>query len=154
MISPLVSDQVVFKSTDHPGDLPGAYIYLQVLGRAFLWCTLPLMLGATATVLMEGDPLPFLIWGLPVAVLAATGWTLFHLNRRIAMIRITDGHVAVYSVWDVVHNRPPITGPLLHAERSYKGVRASIGDAVYTFQAESWLEFEELLGTLRKHMGR
>jgi hypothetical protein len=112
---------------------------------------LPVMIAALTAVLMERDPLSFVSWSFPLALLAAVAWTIFRLTRRTAKIRIVDGHAIVYSIWDQTHDTPPTMGPLLHAERSRRGLRVSIGDTVYTFRKRDWPEFERLLESLRMH---
>lgn len=151
MTGPELSEQLVFESVDNPGGAPPGYVYLRSLAEPLLWCTLPLMIAAATAVLMDRDPLSFVVWGFPLATGVAVSWTVFRLTRRVAKIRITDGYAAVYSIWDETHGTSPYMGPLLHAERTRHGLRASIGDTVYTLRKRDWPEFERLLDSLRAH---
>lgn len=146
------SDPLVFESVDNPGNVPPGYVYVQSVATPMLWCTLPLMIAASTAVLMGRDPLSFVLWGFPLATGAAVAWTIFRLTRRVAKIRIADGHVMVYSIWDQTHNTQPHMGPLLHAERTRFGLRMSVGDTVYTFRKRDWPEFDRLLESLRRHI--
>lgn len=152
MNDPQLSEQLVFESVENPGDMPPGYVYARSVARPLLWCSLPVMIAAATAVLMERDPLSFVVWGFPLAVLAAISWTVFRLTRRIAKIHVTDGYASVYSIWDAAHGVTPHRGPLLHAERTHLGLRVSIGDTVYRLRRENWPEFERLLETLRRNM--
>lgn len=151
---PETDELSVFKSLDHPGTGSQIVTYTHASAVPILYASIPVMLGALTSVLLEQDPLYFVYWAAPVAIGSAIAWTHFHLQYRIAEIYVYEQYAAVRSVWDVVYGRDLSWYPVFGAEQTPKGFRVSIGDRVYELRGDNWPQSEILLAKLHDAVER
>ena len=134
----------VFRSVHHPGDTPSGVVYTRALAGPIGACTVPLMIGATTSALLQQSVWPFLVWGLPLAVLCATGWAHFTLTRQIAELHLRAGQAALRSVWDVMRDRSAEWHALHNVKTTAAGVELSIGWAAYELRRVDWAQFPQM----------
>lgn len=134
----------VFKSTHHPGNTPWGIVYTRYLARPLGVCTVPLMIGATTSALLDQSIWYYLVWGLPAAIILASAWTHFSLSRTIAEIGFRSGQAALRSVQDVLVDRPLVWKPIFNVRTTSWHVELSVSRATYELQSEQWPEFEKL----------
>ena len=111
------------------------------------------MIGATVSALLGQVVWPFLIWGLPAALVIASVWTRFSLSTTTAAVHLRDGKCAVESVHDVLRDGVPSWEPLY-------GVREAAGDielylewTTYVLRSPDWPEFSDLRRAVRRAAG-
>jgi len=134
----------VFRSVHHPGDTPSGVVYTRALARPIGACTVPLMIGATTSALLQQSVWPFLVWGLPIALLCGTAWTHFTLTRQPAELHLRAGQAALRSVSDVLRDRPPDWNALHNVKPTPSEVELSIGWATYQLRCANWERFRQI----------
>ncbi len=140
----------VFKSIHHPGDTPAALVYGQALVAPLGFFTLPVMIAATAAALQHRPLLPFLAWGLPAALLAATVWTRFRLGATAAEVRVRNHQASVRSVHDCLGAAPDDHWQWIHEIRSGSdALIVTMGFETHRFHYDAWPEHRALLDALR-----
>ncbi len=139
-----------FKSTHHPGDTPWGIVYTRFLAQPLAVCTIPLMIGATTSALLEHPVWGYLVWGLPAAIALATIWTRFSMARTIAEVRFRSGQAAFRSVYDVLRGRPPDWKPLFNVRTTSWHVEISAGRTTYMLQLEQWPNYDALQNAARQ----
>lgn len=138
----------VFTSVHHPGDAPAALVYGRALVGPLAFCALPLMIGAAVAALQQARVLPFLTWGLPAALAAATLWTRFHLGAVPAEVRIRPHQLAVRSVRDCLHATPPHWQRIHQVRQRTEGLVVTAGFDTYRFTYGDWPDHAALLDAL------
>jgi len=139
-----------FHSTHHPGDTPRRYVIGEALVRPVAACVLPVMIGATASVL-EWHPIwPYMAVGLPTALVAATAWTHFTLSWTPATLHLRANEVGVQSVAQVLYGRPPQWHPLLDARLTPNTIHLTVGLETVTLKRADWPEFDALQDAVRR----
>lgn len=140
----------VFESTHHPGNTPAPLVYGQALLAPLAFFTLPVMIAATAAALQQHLLLPYLTWGLPTALVAATLWTRFRLGATPAEVRVRDHQAAVRSVHDCLGAAPDDHWQWIHEIRSgADALIVTMGFETYRFRYDEWPEHRALLDALR-----
>ncbi|NBB75348.1 MAG: hypothetical protein GVY35_17020 [Bacteroidetes bacterium] len=140
----------VFKSTHHPGDASATLIYGRALMAPLAFFTLPVMIAATAAALQQHRLLPFLTWGLPAALLAATVWTRFRLGATPAEVRVRDHQAAVRSVHDCLGPTPEEHWQWIHdIRRGSDALIVTMGFETHRFRYSTWPDHRALLKALR-----
>lgn len=140
---------VTFRSTLHPEGQPLVLVVGRALVETLGWCVLPLMIGALAATLQRGDPLPYLVYGLPAALAVASGWTHFRLRTRLAEIRVDEAVAAACSVWEVLRAVPPTWLPVLDLRKTRTTFQFTLGHIPYEQFDAAWPEREALLQALQ-----
>lgn len=140
----------IFESTYHPGDTAWGVVYTRFLARPLGVCTVPLMIGATTSALLDQPIWFYLVWGLPAAIALATAWTHFSLSRTIAEIRFRSGQAAVRSVYDVLLERPPEWKPIFTVRTTSWHVELSVGRTTHELQADTWPDYDALQKAARQ----
>ena len=133
-----------FQSTSHPGNAPWGIVYTRFLARPLAVCVIPLMIGATTSALLGKPIWAYLFWGLPFALLLATIWTYFTLDRTIAEVRVRSGQIALRSVYDVLRDRPPNWKPLFNVRTTSWHTELSVGRTTYMLHPNRWPNYEGL----------
>lgn len=140
----------VFESIHHPGDTPAALVYGRALAAPLGFFTVPVMIAATAAALQQHLLLPFLTWGLPAALIAATLWTRFRLGATPAEVRVRDHQAAVRSVHDCLKTASDDHWQWIHEIRSgADALIVTMGFETYRFRYNVWPEHRALLDALR-----
>jgi hypothetical protein len=133
-----------FYSVDHPNGMPAGMVYAQWIVTPLGACTLPIMIGATASAL-EGNPIwGYLVWGFPAALVAATLWSHFALVTTPAELHLRSGQCAIRSVADVLRDRPLRWSNLYDVSVSTDRIEISLGWTTRLCRREDWPEFAEL----------
>ncbi len=133
-----------FRSRHHPTDRPRGLVYVREIAGPIGTCTLPVMIGATATAL-QGQPIwGYLIWGLPAALAVASVWTQFSLSTTIAEVHFRPGQCAARSVHDVLYDRPLQWHPLYNVKGAPGEIELSIGWTTRICRRQDWSDFSEL----------
>lgn len=134
----------VFKSVHHPEDTPRGVVFTRALARPLGVCTVPIMIGATASAL-QGQPVwSYLVWGLPAALLVATFWAQFTLRRRVAEVHLRPAQAVVRSVRDVLNDHSPDWQPLYNVRTTPWRVEVSVGWNTYELDPPHWPEYDTL----------
>lgn len=139
-----------FKSTYHPGDSPWGIVYTRFLARPLGVCTIPLMIGATTSALLNQSVWPYLVWGLPSALALATLWTHFSMARTVAEVGFRAGQATIRSVYDVLLERPFNWKPILNVRTTSWNLELSAGRTTYEMTPEQWREYERLCEAARE----
>jgi hypothetical protein len=140
---------MTFHSTLHPHGQPWVLVYGRALVDTLGWCVLPLMVGALAATLQRGDPLPYLVYGLPVALVVASGWTHFRLRTRLAEVHVAEAAAAVRSVWEVMRASPLTWLPVLDLRKTRTTFQFTLGHTPHEQFDAVWPEREALLTALQ-----
>lgn len=140
----------VFESIHHPGKTPWGVIYTRFLARPLGVCTLPLMVGATTSALLDQPVWAYLVWGLPGAILLATVWTHFSLHRTPAEVSFCSGQAAVRSVYDVLRKRPREWAPISNVRATSWNVELAVGRTTYELAPEQWPDHGALRDAARQ----
>lgn len=140
---------IAFRSRSHPDRTPAALVYARALTEPLAWGMTGVMIAAGASILSAQNPLPWLIWVVPVVCALAVGWTVYDLRRTPAEI-VLVGHLGtVRSVWDVALGRPPQRlHPVFSPKRTREGLNLPLGRTVHTLGPEDWADFERLEAAL------
>lgn len=139
-----------FKSIHHPGDTPWGIVYTRFLARPLAVCTIPLMIGATTSALLDQPVWGYLVWGLPAALALATIWTHFTMARTIAEVGFRSGQAAFRSVYDVLRGQPPEWKPLFNVRTTSWHIEISVGRTTYMLQLEQWPNYDALRDAARQ----
>ena len=139
-----------FKSTYHPGDTAWGVVYTRFLAPPLGVCTVPLMIGATTSALLDQPVWFYLAWGLPAAIALATAWTHFSLSRTIAELRFRSGQAAVRSVYDVLLERSPEWKPIFNVRTTSWHVELSVGRITHELQVDAWPDYNSLQKAARQ----
>lgn len=138
-----------FRSTHHPGETPRGIVYTRFLARPLAVCTLPLMIGATMSALLEQPVWGYLVWGLPAALGLAVVWARFSMARTNAELLLRPGELAIRSVQDVLQNRELDWEPIYNVRSTSWDVQISAGRTTYVFQPSNWPSYEVLKNAAR-----
>src|SRR5690554_5733951 len=91
---------IVFRSRHHPGDAPTALVYARALTGPLAWSMTGVMIAAAMAMLTAQDPLPWVVWVVPVVYALSTAWTIYDLRRTPAELVLDGARGGVRSVWD------------------------------------------------------
>lgn len=139
----------VFTSVHHPDGMPAAVAYGRALVGPLGFCTLPVMIAATTAALQEASVWPFLMWGLPVALLVATLWTRFRLGTTPAEIHIRPREAAVRSVHDCLAAAPLDWQRIHQVRKKHTALIVTMGLDAYRLVYADWPDHPALLDALR-----
>lgn len=139
-----------FKSTHHPEDAPWGLVYTRFLARPLGVCTIPLMIGATTSALLEQSVWGYLVWGLPIAIGLATVWTHFSMSRTIAEVRFRSGQAALRSVYDVLQDRPYEWKPIFSVRATTMRIEISVGRTTHMLHPNQWPNYDTLKDVARQ----
>lgn len=132
-----------FRSVHHPADRPKGLVYVRQMAGPIGACTLPVMIGASATAL-QGQPIwGYLVWGLPVALAIASVWTQFVLSMTTAEVHLRPGQCATRSVHDVLYDRPLQWDPLYNVKGAPGEIELSVGWTTRIYRRHEWPRFSE-----------
>ena len=123
---------------------------LRAQGGVLAWAFLGVMTVTLAAVLQGA-----VVWGMFAAGLVsayAGSAFLVHgrLRRTPALVEVDGPAARVWSVWDVAGPRRPAALPVWEARLVIGELVVSIGDAVETFQAADWADFDTLTEAMRQ----
>lgn len=133
-----------FHSTHHPADRPKGLVYVRQMAGPIGACTLPVMIGASATALQGQLIWGYLVWGLPVALGLASVWTQFALSTTPAEVHFSPGQCAMRSVHDVLYDRPLQWHPLYNVKGAPGEIQLSIGWTTRILRRKDWPQFPDL----------
>jgi len=136
-------------SRHHPGTRSRARVVSATWAATLPYLLLPVMVLATISALRMMPALHYLTLITPLAMLASAVWTYLVLLRRPAGVWVSEGHVGVVSVLDVVLQIPPQMAPVVDVRRLTPFTTASVGTAVYEFHDPDWPQPELLLQSLQ-----
>jgi hypothetical protein len=147
----LVEETDVFVSREHPGDASWSLTYARAFARPLAVCTLPVMIAALFTVLEGRDVMPYVLWGLPAAIMVASAWTVFRLKREIAESRVADGFAVVRTIWESSDPRQPAEWLPVYDVRDYgKWMLVTIGLTAFDLERSNWPRYDDLRDALRR----
>lgn len=138
-----------FRSAHHPGATPAALVYGRALLGPLAFGAVPLMLAATAAALQQTSVLPFLVWGLPAALVLATLWTRFRLGAIPAEVRVRPHQIAVRSVHDCLRATAPHWQRIHGIRHNTTALIVTAGFDTYRFPYADWPDPTALLDALR-----
>jgi hypothetical protein len=135
----------VFRSRDYPGDAPLALVYARALTGPLAWSMTGVMIAAAMAMLQAQDPLPWLVWVVPVVYALSTAWTIYDLRHAPAELVVEGARGAVRSVWDVARRVSALRlHPVYSPRRTMEGLDLPIGRTLYSFAPSDWPHFEQL----------
>jgi len=142
-----------FQSRHHPGSTPRGLVYARRLIGPLGACTLPIMIGATVSALMEQAVWPYLIWGLPAALIVATVWTRFALSTTTAAVHLREGKCAVVSVHDVLQGHGRSWESLYDVREAAGDIELYLEWTTHVLRRPDWPEFSDLRRAARRAAG-
>lgn len=126
---------------------------MRALGRPIAVCMLPVMIVTVVAVLQGYPVIPYVWFGSGVALLLASLWTTFRLQRDLAEIHVHQAFAAVRSVWDVSQQTRELRWYRVLDLRDYRTWSlATIGLTSYEINWDEWPEYEQLKEALREAM--
>lgn len=137
-----------FRSTAHPGDFGWSLVYARSLVTPLATCMLPVMILTLVAVLESVPIIPGALWGAGGAIIVASLWTTFRLQREIAEVHVSDEFACVRSVWDVLKGENTRWQRVLDVRDYGSWMHATIGLATYEFDRDKWPRHERLLAAL------
>ena len=143
-----VKEQVLLSAL-HPGHRNAAVLFGAEVVRPLAACMLPVMLGALSFMLVGRDPLGWLTTGFPVAMVVASGWTVFQLRRRVVEVRIREEAVRLRSAWQVASNQRDEWVSLLDVRREAAGLLVTLGHDSQWLIAQDWPDLARVESSLR-----
>ena len=135
----------VFRSRHHPGDTPAPLVYARALTGPLAWSMTGVMIAAAVAMLTAQDPLPWVVWVVPLVYALSTAWTIYDLRRTPAELVIDGARGGIRSVWDVALRTTTL--PLYSVftpRRTMEGVDVPIGRTLFSFPPEDWPSFDRL----------
>ena len=136
---------IAFRSRQHPGDAPAALVYARALSGPLAWSMTGVMIAALVSVLTEQDPLPWLLWVVPVVYALTSAWTVYDLRRTPAELVLDGPRGGLRSAWDAAGApKPLLLRPVYTPRRTLQGVDVPIGRTLHSFSPLDWPRFEEL----------
>ena len=143
------SEVLTFTSEAHPHSLPWAVVYGKALVRPIAACMLPVMILTLVAVLEGVQILPGLFWASGAALLVASAWTSFRLQREIAEIRVASDLACIRTVWEAL-NEPRAEWHQVLDVRDYgTWAHVTIGFASYELDRDRWSRYRELIEALK-----
>lgn len=139
-----------FKSAHHPGNTPWGIVYTRFLARPLAVCTLPIMIGATTSALLDQSVWGYLVWGLPVAIGLSTIWTHFTMSRTIAEVGFRTGQAALRSVYDVLLDHPYEWKPIFSVRATSLRIEISVGRTTHMLYPDQWPRYDALQDAARQ----
>ena len=134
-----------FRSHHHPGDASLALVYARALTGPLAWSMTGVMIAAAMAMLEAQDPLPWVIWVVPVVYVLSTAWTIYDLRHTPAEIVIEGPRGGVRSVWDAARRTSTLgLRPVFSPRRTLEGVDVPIGRTLYSFSPVDWPSYEQL----------
>ncbi len=135
----------VFRSRHHPGDAPTALVYARALTGPLAWSMTGVMIAAAVAMLEGQDPLPWVLWVVPLVYALSTAWTIYDLRRTPAELVLDGSRGGLRSVWDAAGRTSALP---LHSvfspRRTMEGVDVPIGRALHSFHPDDWPAFDRL----------
>lgn len=139
-----------FKSTYYPRHDAPALVYAQAFIRPWAGCMLPVMI-LTLVGVLEGYPvLSFFLVGAGTAMIAASLWTYYQLQRTPAALHVGADTATIETVWDVMYGRRPAGEPVYDLREYPDRMDVTIGYVHYTIYFSRWPRHEELLNALQQ----
>lgn len=143
------SEVLTFRSEAHPESLPWAVVYGRALVRPIAACMLPVMILTLVAVLEGVQILPGLFWASGAALLVASAWTSFRLQRDVAEIRVGADLACVRTVWEIL-NEPRAEWQQVLDVRDYgTWAHVTVGYASYELDRERWSRYKEMVDALK-----
>lgn len=142
------SEVLTFTSTAHPGTLPWGFVYGRALVQPIAACMLPVMVLTLVAVLEGVRILPGVFWASGAALLVASAWTTFRLQRVVAEIRVTPEMASIRTVWEVMSDEPHWK-PVLAVRDYGSWADVTIGLASYEIERDRWENYDELIAALK-----
>jgi hypothetical protein len=139
----------IFRSVDHPGTTPPAFVYGRALVRPIGVCMLPVMIGALVAALQGYPALSYLLVGFPGAIAVATLWTHYRLRTTLAEVRVRPDAAALRTIRECARDEPPVWQRVLDLRTTRSTLEATIGRGTYTIRTARWPEHDALLEALR-----
>ncbi len=140
---------LTFTSEAHPRSLPWAVVYGRALVRPIASCMLPVMILTLVAVLEGARILPGLLWASGAALLVASMWTSFRLQREVAEISVRSDVACIRTVWEVL-NEPRAEWHQVLDVRDYgTWAHVTVGYASYELDRGRWNQYTELVVALK-----
>ena len=135
----------VFRSHHHPGEAPLALVYARALTGPLAWSMTGVMIAAATAMLEAQDPLPWLVWVVPLVYALSTAWTVYDLRHTPAELVLDGPRGGVRSAWDAARRTAALRlDPVYSPRRTMEGVDVPIGRTLYSFAPADWPGFERL----------
>lgn len=134
-----------FRSHHHPGDAPLALVYARALTGPLAWSMTGVMIAAAMAMLQAQDPLPWVVWVVPVVYVLSTAWTIYDLRHTPAEVVLDGPRGGVRSVWDTARRTSTLRlRPVYSPRRTMEGVDVPIGRTLYSLSPVDWPSYEQL----------
>ena len=144
------SDVRLFHSTAHPAGASASLVWARALVLPLATAMLPVMI-ATLVAALEGlSLLPFLVFGFPGAIAAATLWTRYRLSLTLAEIHVRGGEAAVRTVTEVLRDRRLTWRSVFDLRKTKTTFIVAVGRTHYELDDADWPDVRALLNALQK----
>lgn len=111
---------------------------------------LPVMI-LTLVAVLEGVPiLPGLLWASAAALLIASAWTSFRLQREVAVVRISSEFASAQTVSDVLNDARPRWQHVLDVRDYGSWAHVTIGLTPFEIDRAHWNDYDELITSLKR----
>lgn len=107
------------------------------------------MIGATVAALQGHSVWEYLVWGLPLALTAASVWTHFTLSRTAVELHFRGEQCAVRTLHDVLLQRPLEWHSLYGLQESEGEIELSFGWSTQVLRRVQWTQFAEMRDAAR-----
>ena len=98
---------LTFRSLSHPGASPIPVVFGRFLVRPLAATMIPAMLVGLVLVLQAVDPLPFVLWAFPGAMVLAMAWTWFRMRSEVVEIVVSHNGAILKSVLEAAGSHDP-----------------------------------------------
>lgn len=143
------SEVLTFTSEAHPQSQPWSVVYGRALVRPIAACMLPVMILTLVAVLEGVQILPGLLWASGAALVVASAWTSFRLQREVAEIRVASDMACIRTVWETL-NEPLAEWHQVLDVRDYgTWAHVTVGFASYELDRERWNRYKDLIDALK-----
>jgi hypothetical protein len=134
-----------FRSHHHPGDASLPLVYARALTGPLAWSMTGVMIAAATAMLEAQDPLPWVVWVVPVVYVLSTAWTIYDLRHTPAEVVLEGSRGGVRSVWDAARRTATLRlRPVFSPRRTLEGVDVPIGRTLYSLSPVDWPAYDQL----------
>jgi hypothetical protein len=144
-----ITDISVYRSNSHPDGRKRRAVFGTAIVRPLGNTMLPVMIGTLVAMLQGYSVVSVLYIGFPVALLVASFWTWIRLRSAVCEILISDGMIALKSVYDAAEpSRGQQWKLLIDMHTIPSGLSVTVGLEQFELKASEWPNWSELLDHL------
>ena len=143
-------DSQTFYSTAHPAGTSASLVWARALVLPLATAMLPVMIVTLVAALEGLNLLPFLLFGFPGAIVAATLWTRYRLALTPAEIHVREGEAALRTVAEVLRHGRLAWRPVFDLRKTRTTFIIALGRTQYELDDADWPDVRTLLEALQR----